>query len=162
MLSNKELVSALQELKARYNYSDEIIASLERDILEGRKNELLNFKYTPVDIETFLTDFYFLGNEIKDSWPIAVDSVIEIVNGKYKEVILTGATGVSKNTRANWIQAYNLYYLSCLKNPATYCNLLDSSKIVMYMMNRTDATSKEVTFEKFKNLIEKLAVCPQC
>ena len=64
MLSNKELVSALQELKARYNYSDEIIASLERDILEGRKNELLNFKYTPVDIETFLTDFYFLGNDI--------------------------------------------------------------------------------------------------
>lgn len=156
MLSNKDLLSALKELKLRYNYSDELIESLKNDILNGKKNELLNFKHTPINIETFLTDFYFLGNETKDSWPIAIDSVIEIVNGKYKEVIFSGATGVSKNTRANWIQAYNLYYLSCLKNPATYCNLLDSSKIVMYMMNRTDATSKDVTFEKFKNLIEKV------
>lgn len=153
MLTANKLDEALRRLKAQYHYSDETLESLKQDLIQQQTNELLNFKHTPVSIETFLTDSFFLGNITKDSWPKAIDSVIEIVEGKYTEVILTGSTGRSKNTRANWILAYNLYYLSCLNNPAEYCGLLNASKIVMMLMNRTNTSSKDVTFAKFKSLV---------
>ncbi|MDB4461347.1 hypothetical protein N9043_00190 [bacterium] len=129
---------------------------MKEELITKNHTELLEFKYTPVDIEVFLSDPYFMGMVTKDSWPKALDSVIEIVRGKYSEVVLTGATRCSKNTRANWIQAYNLYYLSCLKNPAEYCGLLNASKIVMMMMNRTAQSAKDVTFDKFKSLIHSI------
>ena len=155
-LSPNKLKKALLEIQQQHNFPAETMLKLEEEILAGRTKELLEFKHTPVDIETFLTDPHFLYNECKDSWKVPIDSVIEIMNGDFSEVILTGATGVSKNTRANWMQAYNLYYLSCLKNPANYCNLLESSTIYMWMINRTHQSAKDVTFAKFKSLIDTI------
>lgn len=155
-LSPTQLKKALEQLQAQHGYTQAQMLELEREILSENAARLLEFKYTPVDIETFLTDKYFLGKETKDSWPIAIESVIEIMSGDFSEVILTGATGVSKNTRANWMQAYNLYYLSCLNNPARYCNLLESSIIYIWMINRTHQSAKDITFGKFKSLIDTI------
>ena len=152
-LSPAKLKRALLDVQQQHNFSQEVMLQLEKEILAGKAQQLLDFKHTPVDIETFLTDPYFLGGVTKDSWPKPIDSVIEIIEGKFNEVILTGSTGRSKNTRANWIVAYNLYYLSCLTKPAEYCNLLSDSKIVLVLMNRTDKSAKDVTFGKFYSLI---------
>lgn len=155
-LSPSKLKKALLDIQATHNLSQEAVLQLEKEILAGRTQELLDFKHTPVDIETFLTDPHFLFNECKDSWSKPIDSTIEIMSGNYSEIILTGATGVSKNTRANWMQAYNLYYLSCLNNPAHYCNLLESSTIYMWMINRTHQSAKDITFAKFKSLVDTI------
>lgn len=155
-LSPAKLKRALLDVQQQHNFSQEVMLQLEKEILAGRAQQLLDFKHTPVDIETFLTDPYFLWNECKDSWQKPIDSVIEIMSGNYSEVILTGATGVSKNTRANWMQAYNLYYLSCLANPAHYCNLLESSTIYIWMINRTHQSAKDITFAKFKSLVDTI------
>lgn len=155
-LSPAKLKRALLEVQQQYNLPQDAVLQLEKEILAGKAQELLDFKHTPVDIETFLTDKYFLWGECKDSWQKPIDSTIEIMSGDYSEIILTGATGVSKNTRANWMQAYNLYYLSCLNNPAHYCNLLESSTIYIWMINRTHQSAKDLTFAKFKSLVDTI------
>ena len=59
-----------------------------------------------------------------------MDELRELNSGKYVEAVLTGAIGTGKSTIALFTTAYQLYVLSCLKDPHELFNLDPSSEIV--------------------------------
>jgi len=82
----------------------------------------------PVDIETFLTNDYYLGLE-GQVYPEIMKIMIELNTGEYVECVLTGAIGVAKTTIAVWTTAYQLYLLSLLDSPQKTYGLDHSSEI---------------------------------
>lgn len=77
--------------------------------------EDMEYETKPVDIETFLSDPYYLGNT--SLYPVLRQDMIELVNGKYHEAIMTGAIGFGKTHFAGIGICRLIYELSCLRNP---------------------------------------------
>lgn len=53
----------------------------------------IEYKQVPVDMYTFLTDKYYLGNVGKTLYPALMDDLIELFSGEYHEAILGGSIG---------------------------------------------------------------------
>jgi hypothetical protein len=55
-----------------------------------------DWKTTPVDIETFVKDPYFLGESCSGMYPKLLNKMIELFGGEYYEAFLCGAIGYGK------------------------------------------------------------------
>lgn len=71
-------------------------------------------------------------------------------NGK---VFVTGNTG--KSTAALYATAYQLYLLSCYKNPHAQFGLDPSSEIVFIFQSINAKLAKTVDYDRFKSMLEK-------
>ena len=70
----------------------------------------------PVDIQTFVESRRFLGRR-GIVYPAVMAELIELNSGRYVESVLTGGIGSGKTTAALLTMAYQIYVLSCLKDP---------------------------------------------
>jgi hypothetical protein len=57
----------------------------------------------PVDIRTFLTEPYFLGETGASLWPKLLDDIVELFEGQYEEALLGGSLGWGKCHGRRWI-----------------------------------------------------------
>lgn len=117
--------------------------------------DLLKYKHSrkPVDPYTFLTDAYFMGkgNEV---YPEVMDNFVEMNSGGYDEAVLTGGIGSGKTTLALYSQSYQLYVLSCLKNPQATFGLDTASEIKMIFQSLRASTARTVDFNRFASMIK--------
>ena len=67
----------------------------------------VEYKRTPVDIETFVKDPYYLGATCDNTYPKLLEDLIEIFSGDYHEVIFTGSVGFGKCVAAD-TEVYDL------------------------------------------------------
>ena len=119
-------------------------------------------KYPPIDLLTFLHHPYYLGLETINSegkrvsqiFPKVMDELQELNSGKYVEAVLTGAIGTGKTAIAVWTNAYQLYLLSCLKDPQQTYNLDRASEIVFIFQSITRELAKTLDYARFKALVE--------
>jgi len=97
----------------------------------------IDYRWEPVDIDTFLTDSYYLGEVGKYIYPKWREVLREVFNpvSRYKELIITGAVGTGKTTCASVSLVYVLYQLSCLRDPAVFLGLMPGSPIVLGIYN---------------------------
>lgn len=120
------------------------------------KIDLKEYETVPVDPKTFLLDDFFLG--LKDEvYPSLIDEFIEMNSGRYIEIVLTGGIGTAKTTLALWNTAYQLYLLSCLKNPQKIFKLDKSSEIAFIFQSITEDLARKVNYNRFKAIIDS---CP--
>jgi hypothetical protein len=95
----------------------------------------------PVDIETFLTDEYFLGkltNKGQAIYPYWIDALKKIFSDDTKVlIVLTGAIGIGKSQIAVYAIAYCLYRLMCLRTPWEFFNLAQGGKMGVVFFNLT-------------------------
>lgn len=107
----------------------------------------LDYDQKPVDIMTFMSDPYYLGNIYNDrlyeGWVPHLKEIYDSGNN-YLEVCITGAIGLGKSNIATAGLAYDLHNLLCLKNPQAYYGLTSSSEIVFALFNITLALSGSV------------------
>lgn len=122
----------------------------------GTFGEIFELKHEPVSIEQFVTDPFFMGGIFETVWPSIIESVKDVINGGYNEALFTGAIGVGKTTRATIITAYNLYVLSCYKDPQAKLGLMPKSEIVIAMLNKNADLARNVTYKKFRSLIAQI------
>lgn len=116
--------------------------------------EVPEYKKTPVGVEEFLKDKFYLG--LRDEiYPEVLPYVIEINSGKYVEAVLTGGIGCAKTTIALWSNAYQLYLLSLMENPHGVFGLDRSSEIELIFQNITATLAKGVDFERFRSLVQR-------
>lgn len=108
----------------------------------------------PVGIKQFVEDEYFLDSK-GILYPAVLDCLCEMNNGLYQETVLTGAIGTGKSTIALYSTAYQLYLLSCYKNPHELFGLDPSSEITFIFQSINASLAKSVDFERFKAMIEK-------
>jgi hypothetical protein len=73
--------------------------------------------------------------------------------GKYVEAVLTGAIGTGKSTIALFTTAYQLYVLSCLKDPHGLFNLDPSSEIVFAFQSLTKDLAESIDYERFRAML---------
>lgn len=121
-------------------------------------NTLWDVDYTrrPVDIETFLTDDYYLGRMCKDLNPRWVEDlkVVFAPGSKISEWIFTGAIGTGKSTIACIAMAYKIYLLSCLRNAARYYGLLTDSLLVFGIYSLTKHQVNDTGYFKLRSFLD--------
>lgn len=116
---------------------------------------LMKFKHTPVGPREFVESPEFL-NKHGVLWPRVLDALEEINDGTRTEAVLTGGIGVAKTTLALYTQAYQIYLLSCLRNPHAEFNDLDpSSEIVIVFQSLNKELAGEVDYARFRDMLEK-------
>lgn len=78
----------------------------------------------------------------------------EVYGGRDKMFLLPDLTVVHNTTRATIVCAYNLYRLSCYRQPQRVLGLMDNSDLFIAMINKSETLAKKVTYSKFRKLIE--------
>lgn len=109
---------------------------------------------SPVDVKTFVEDPYFL-NAKGILYPEVLECMTELNNGTYVECVLTGGIGVGKTTIALYTVAYQLYVLSCYRNPHKLFDLDPNSEIVFIFQSLNAALAKTVDYERFRSMLSK-------
>lgn len=115
---------------------------------------LLKFKHEPVGPREFIEDPDFM-NAAGSMWPAVMDEFCELNSGAYVESVLTGGIGTGKTHLALYTQAYQLYLLSCLRNPHKEFDLDPSSEIVVVFQSITKDLAKGVDYQRFRSMISK-------
>jgi hypothetical protein len=148
---------AIPDVPKRHLFFSNLICDVDRVVRLGRPPEALptmvQYKRKPVDIRTFVCDPYYLDMD-EEIYPAVMDE-LEIMNsGLYQEVVLTGGIGSAKTTCALISTCYQLYLLSCLKNPHLMYGLQRSSEIlfVFQSINKKVSTS---SYNRFKSMVEE-------
>ena len=108
----------------------------------------------PVDVQTFVESPDFL-NRRGTLYPAVMKELRELNSGKYVEAVLTGAIGTGKSTIALFTTAYQLYVLSCLKDPHGLFNLDPSSEIVFAFQSLTKDLAKSIDYERFRAMLTR-------
>ena len=106
----------------------------------------------PVDVQTFVESPDFLDRR-GVLYPAVMEELRELNSGKYVEAVLTGAIGTGKSTIAVFTTAYQLYVLSCLKDPHGLFGLDPSSEIVFAFQSLTKVLAKSVDYDRFRSMI---------
>lgn len=112
------------------------------------------FKRFPVDIHTFLTskEYADASAELYDE---VMNQIIRMCTGGYQTLVLTGGIGSAKTTSALYIQMYQTYLISCLKNPQGMYGLDKSSEIQIVFINKTLDLAKKVSYDRLRAMIER-------
>ncbi|QNJ59211.1 terminase large subunit [Vibrio phage vB_ValS_PJ32] len=118
------------------------------------KLDISDYHTIPVDPRTFLLDDFYLGLK-DDVYPALIDEFCEMNSGKYIEIVLTGGIGTGKTTLAVWNTAYQLYLLSCLKDPHKLFKLDKSSEILIVFQSITADLARKLNYNRFKALIDQ-------
>jgi len=129
-------------------------AKLINGIMDGHLQSTDNFRCEPVGLEEFMFEPFYLGQSRDEIWPEVFKELIELNSGKYIEAILTGAIGTAKTTIALITQAYQLYLLSCYKNPHRVLGIKRSDEILFIFQNLSEKTAKVVDYARFKSMLD--------
>ena len=116
--------------------------------------DLVKFRFQPVGVREFVESPVYM-NKPNTLWPEVMNALEAICDGTYTECLLTGAIGVAKSTLALYIQAYQVYILSCMRNPHKSFDLDESSEIVIVFQSITEALAKAVDYARFRDMISK-------
>ncbi len=105
----------------------------------------------PVKVRKFFTDKTFCRDE--SMWPVVLDELEEMNSGRYTEGVLTGAIGVAKTTMAVSTLIYQLYIMSCMRDPHGELGQNPRHEIVMIIQALTKDGAKEVGYTRMRNTI---------
>lgn len=118
-----------------------------------RASRMARYKVEPVGIRQFIESPFYLG-KAGSVYPEILKDLEELNSGRYDEAVLTGGIGSGKTTIALYSQAYQLYLLSCLRNPHQMFELDSSSEIKVIFQNLKYALAKGVDYDRFRSMIE--------
>lgn len=112
-----------------------------------------SFLVLPVDLQTFVEHSGFL-NRRGTIYPAVMEELRALNSGRYDEAVLTGAIGTGKSTIALYTTAYQLYVLSCLKDPHWLFGLDPASEIVFAFQSLTKVLADSVDYKRFREMVE--------
>jgi len=113
----------------------------------------------PIGPEEFFTSRDY-GNALNPDgtptiWPKVMGYLLEINTGDYDEVLLTGSIGSAKSTIALYSIFYQLYLISCYRDPHSLFNLDPASEILFVFQSLNAKTAQTVEFERFKSMVDR-------
>ncbi len=112
----------------------------------------------PVPVRTFIYDDRYLGRVMKGNvFPRIIDDLETLFAGNYTEVVLGGAIGWGKTTFAVVAIAYELYRLSCLKDPALAYGMKPGSNMTFINVSVNVTQATKVFFQDLYGLVKS---CP--
>lgn len=145
--------SLFEDFAKAYGLTAEDCLLLSGFIASGAADNYANYTHVPVGIQEFIESPEFLNSK-GSVYPLIMDELRAMNDGTYTEVVLTGGIGSGKSTSALYTQAYQLYLLSCLKDPHKEFGLDPASEILIVFQNINAELAKEVDYKRFKTMIE--------
>lgn len=139
---------SIADPKARLEYLHKALSFVREKAQEAEKWERI-----PVDFRTFLESEHFL-NRPNALWPEVMKAGEEINSGRYVECVLTGGIGVGKSFLAICTQAYQLYILTCMREPHQAFDLDPSSAITIVFQSLNKELAKDVDYSTFRAMID--------
>lgn len=109
----------------------------------------------PVTIDEFIQSPEFLGDQVS-CWPALLKDLEEmnpdILAGEpqINEYLDAGATGTGKSFKATVTQAYQLYWLTCLRQPHTLWGIRKTDPIIFMFQSVSERITKRVLYEPFR------------
>ncbi|NIT54886.1 MAG: hypothetical protein GWN00_01160 [Aliifodinibius sp.] len=148
----KECAALITDIDERLEWYDKLVHSMA----DGDYTPLVRdsiYRITPVDVKTFIEDPFYLDKKgiIYDK---VLPHIVEINSGKYIECVLTGGIGSAKTTIAQYTSAYQLYVLSCIRNPHKLFDLDPASEILIVFQSLNLNLAKNLEYNRFKALVE--------
>lgn len=122
---------------------------------------ILSMNHIPVAIEKFVTSENFLGNRIP-VWPALMDDLKamnpDVLRGEtpIHEVFLGGATGTGKSTLAKITLLYQLYLVTCLRDPQAHFGLDPTTRIVFPLMSTNSNSNQSVLYQPLREMFEAM------
>jgi len=108
----------------------------------------IEYKTAPVDIKTFLSDPYFLGETGASLWPRLADDIVDLFEGSYEEAALGGSLGWGKSFFSTTAMSYVVYQMSCLRNPQRAYGIDVGSNIYVAMISKTEKVARRVVINE--------------
>lgn len=113
-----------------------------------------DYRWKPVDIRTFLHDPQYLGRGVGDAaYPRIVDDLEALFAGSFTEVVLTGGIGWGKTRMAELGILYEIYLLSCMRDPAATYGLMPGSTLAFLNISVTQMQAKRILFGGLFDLV---------
>jgi len=110
----------------------------------------------PVSIETFILDGQYLGGSLRNNiYPAILDDLIEIFEGDFIEICCGGAIGGGKTTEIAIGIAYEIYLVSCLKDPAHTYGLIPGSTLAFMNVSVDKRQAQRVLFSNLFSLLKR-------
>lgn len=106
----------------------------------------------PFDFITFVESPQLLAKP-GALWPRVLEEGREINSGKYTETVLTGGIGVAKSTLALYTQAYQVYVLSCMRDPHKVFDLDAASEILIVFQSINKNLAVDVDYRRFRSML---------
>jgi len=106
----------------------------------------------PVDIQTFVEGRRFLGRR-GIVYPAVMAELIELNSGRYVESVLTGGIGSGKTTAALLTMAYQVYVLSCLKDPHRTFEQDPAAELLTVFQSLNAQVAKSNDYTRFRAMI---------
>lgn len=114
----------------------------------------VEYKRTPVDMETFVKDPYYLGKTCDNIYPKLLSDLEVLFSGGYHEAILTGSTGWGKTHIASIGVCRVLYELSCMQDPHKSFGLSHGSNLSILCTSVNVTLATKVVFEAIATKIK--------
>lgn len=156
------------------NFNEEekkIVENILKEMQEKGTSPLLNslkyqdYELVPVDVETFITNDYYLGqswvengkSKLYPYWlKVLKDIFPDNITTNYDTLLESGARGLGKSEIACAIIApYLMYRIMCLKNPHLFYHLKVSEKIAFAFMNIKIDLTEAIALDKFQKTVQK-------
>lgn len=150
----------LQDAIARLPaHEREALMEVYNQIAQGRGKEFeklaeVEYARRPVDVMTFLSDPYFLGETGSSLWPQLKTDMVELFEGDYHEAVLAGSIGWGKSFFATCAMAYVVYQISCLRSPQRAYGIDSGSAIYVAMLSVTEKVARRVAVNELIGKIE--------
>jgi hypothetical protein len=157
-VTNKDLDVIAQQLLEEFadDYPEDLdmVLSWVKEAASGGDAiaRLAKFKYPPVGPREFIESKAYM-NKPGIFWPLVMDEFEQLNSGKYVEAVITGAIGAGKTHMSLYTQAYQLYLLSCLRNPHEEFGLDPSSEIVIIFQSLNEKLAKELDYARFRDML---------
>jgi hypothetical protein len=135
----------------------------ERKLRVGRDAERLrqalrriDHEREPVSVRQFIDDERYLGKVLKNSiFAPLVDDLEEFFAGDYTVALLTGGIGWGKTTFAEIAILYDIYKVSCLRDPAVTFGMRSGSNVAFVNVSVTVSQAKKVLFEGLGTFLQQ-------
>jgi hypothetical protein len=106
----------------------------------------------PVSFKEFVEGKNFL-NMPDVLYPKVMEEGEELNSGRYVEAVMTGGIGTGKTTLALFTTAYQLYVLSCYKNPHAMWELSPADEIIIVLQSLNATLAQDLDYRRLRNMI---------
>jgi hypothetical protein len=163
------LLHPTEEIKAlliKYKQSPEILSSIFFDVFKEVSKKTNPYRWQPVTPKEFLNDPYYCGKNKKTGvgvcdtmYPKLKEDFIKVhtLNSNIREVILSGSVGFGKSFFMSLGLVWNLYLLSCFKDPQGFFEISLASKIAIMIISITEKQARKNMFFDVKEMVSSIS-----
>jgi len=166
-LKSKVSTEALYGVRQLYDsltpHEKELAIKILEDMDRNKNPQLyktlweLDYVRRPVSAEEFINSEYYLGKICRNIYPPWRRDLAYVLDPKNEifEWICTGSIGSGKTNSSLIAQMYKLYFLSCIRKPAEFFGLMETTLLVFMFFSLTAEKAEMAVSGTFKTMLEK-------